>query len=136
MALSLPYTPEQARQLAPLQLAFVGDAVQSLMVRTHLTDQNLKVRDMHTRATREVNAVSQARAMERMLPLLTPEEGDIVRRGRNAHPRHAGPKSATAGEYAGATGLEALLGYLYLTGQTDRLCFLAERLQAEENENA
>ena len=132
MALSLPYTPEQARQLAPLQLAFVGDAVQSLMVRTHLTDQNLKVRDMHTRATREVNAVSQARAMERMLPLLTPEEGDIVRRGRNAHPHHGAPKSASAEQYAWATGLEALLGYLYLTGQTERLSALAPYFQGEE----
>ena len=52
------------------------------------------------------------------------------------HPHHAGPRSASAGEYAGATGLEALLGYLYLTGRTDRLLILAEYLQSEEKNDA
>lgn len=125
-------TPEQARQLAPLQLAFVGDAVQSLMVRARLMEKNLKVREMHIRATQAVNAVSQARAMERILPLLTPEEEDIVRRGRNARPHHGAPKSASGEQYARATGLETLLGYLYLTGQRERLAALAPYFQGEE----
>ena len=59
--------------------------------------------------------------MQRILPLLSEEEAAVVRRGRNAHPHHSAPKSASAGEYAGATGLEALLGYLYVTGQGERL---------------
>ena len=130
--LSPHLSPDQARLLSPLQLAFVGDAVHALLTRTHLIGENLKVHDMHLRATRAVNAVSQARALQRILPLLTEEEADLVRRGRNAHPHHGAPKSASVGEYAAATGLETLLGYLYLTGQTERLLSLSPYLQAEE----
>lgn len=124
--------PEKARQLSPLQLAYVGDSVHALLVRTYLIGAELKVRDMHLCANQAVNAASQARALQRILPLLTEEESAIVRRGRNAHPHHSAPKSASTGEYAGATGLEALLGYLYLTGATDRLEFLAPYLCPEE----
>ena len=140
MTLPLPFaqplTPDQARQLSPLQLAFVGDSVHALLVRTYLMEKNLPVRDMHAAANRAVSAVSQAREAQRIAPLLTEEESDVFRRGRNAHPHHAGPRSASAGEYAGATGLEALLGYLYLTGRTDRLLILAEYLQSEEKNDA
>lgn len=132
MSLSPLLTKDQARQLAPLQLAFVGDAVHALLSRTQLIGQNLKVHDMHLAATRAVNAVSQAKAMQLIFPLLTEEENDMVRRGRNAHPHHGAPKSASVGEYALATGLETLLGYLYLTGQTDRLAELSPYLHAEE----
>ncbi len=128
--------PEQARLLSPLQLAYVGDSVHALLVRTYLMEKNLPVRDMHADANRAVSAVSQAREAQRIAPLLTEEESDVFRRGRNAHPHHAGPRSASAGEYAGATGLEALLGYLYLTGRTDRLLILAEYLQSEEKNDA
>ena len=128
--------PEQARLLSPLQLAYVGDSVHALLVRTCLMEKNLPVRDMHAAANRAVSAVSQAREAQRIAPLLTEEESDVFRRGRNAHPHHAGPRSASAGEYAGATGLEALLGYLYLTGRTDRLLILAEYLQSEEKNDA
>ena len=129
-------SPEQARLLSPLQLAYVGDSVHALLVRTCLMERNLPVRDMHAAANRAVSAVSQAREAQRIAPLLTEEEAHVFRRGRNAHPHHAGPRSASAGEYAGATGLEALLGYLYLTGRTDRLLILAEYLQSEENDDA
>ena len=128
--------PEQARLLSPLQLAYVGDSVHALLVRTYLMEKNLPVRDMHAAVNRAVSAVSQAREAQRIAPLLTEEESDVFRRGRNAHPHHAGPRSASAGEYAGATGLEALLGYLYLTGRTDRLLILAEYLQSEEKNDA
>ena len=128
--------PEQARLLSPLQLAYVGDSVHALLVRTCLMERNLPVRDMHAAANRAVSAVSQAREAQRIAPLLTEEEAHVFRRGRNAHPHHAGPRSASAGEYAGATGLEALLGYLYLTGRTDRLLILAEYLQSEEKNDA
>ena len=115
------YTPEEARMLSPLQLAYVGDSVQTLWVRTRLVKQNLPVHAMHTAATQAVNAVAQSRALTALLPRLTEEELLIVKRGRNAHTRHNAPKSATVGEYASATGLEALLGYLYLTGAEQRL---------------
>ena len=64
--------------------------------------------------------------------ILTEEELSIVKRGRNAHAHHSAPKSASTQQYAGATGLEALLGYLYLTGQIDRLTELSPYLQAED----
>ena len=118
--------------LSPLQLAYVGDSVHALLVRTHLLHKNLLVRDMHRASNEAVSAVSQAKELARLLPMLSEEETAIVRRGRNAHPHHAAPKSASTGEYAGATGLEALLGYLFLTGQTDRLLTLFPYLQAED----
>ncbi len=127
-----PIAREEAKLLSPLQLAFVGDAVHALMARGEGVRANLRVHDLHMRATRAVNAVSQARAMQAMDPLLSEEERDIVRRGRNAHAHHGAPKAATPQEYAWATGLEALLGYLYLTGQTERLTELSPYLQAEE----
>lgn len=123
--LSPRLSPEQARMLSPLQLAFVGDSVHALLVRTALTESSLKVRDMHVQATRAVNAVAQSKALSWLLPRLTAEEIAIVKRGRNAHPHHSAPKSASTGEYAGATGLEALLGYLFLIGDDDRLLQLA-----------
>jgi len=124
--------PEEARMLSPLQLAYVGDSVHALLVRTRLLQKNLLVRDMHRAANEAVSAVSQARELQRIMPLLTEEEAAIVRRGRNAHPHHGAPKSASVGEYAEATGLEALLGYLYLTGQNGRIKELEPYLQGEE----
>ena len=123
-ALSPCLSPEKARMLSPLQLAYVGDSVHALLVRTYLMEKNLKVKDMHKLATQAVNAVSQNQTLTALLPLLSEEELSIVKRGRNAHPHHNAPKSATVGEYAGATGLEALLGYLYLTGNMERLLAL------------
>lgn len=124
--------PEEARMLSPLQLAYVGDSVHALLVRTRLLQKNLLVRDMHRAANEAVSAVSQARELQRIMPLLTEVEAAIVRRGRNAHPHHGAPKSASVGEYAEATGLEALLGYLYLTGQNGRIKELEPYLQGEE----
>ena len=126
------FTREEALMLSPLQLAYVGDSVHALLVRTRLIQKNLLVRDMHQAANHAVSAVSQYRAMQALTPLLTEEERDIAKRGRNAHPHHGAPKSASVGEYAGATGLEALLGYLFLTGQQDRLIELLPYLQGEE----
>ena len=125
-------SPERALMLSPLQLAFVGDSVHALLVRAGLIERDLLVRDMHKAANEAVSAVSQARELARLLPALTEEESEIVRRGRNAHPHHSAPKSATGGEYAGATGLETLLGYLFLTGQTERLRQLLPYLTAED----
>lgn len=125
-------SPEEARMLSPLQLAYVGDSVHALMVRVKLIGDNLKVKDMHVSATRAVNAVSQAKALQACMEILSEEETAIVKRGRNAHARHSAPKSASTQEYAGATGLEALLGYLYLTGNFPRLIELSHYLWGED----
>lgn len=126
------YTKEQALMLSPLQLAFVGDSVHALLVRTSLMEKDLPVREMHRKATAQVNAVSQSKKLQRLLPMLTEEEISVVKRGRNAHARHGAPKSASVGEYAGATGLEALLGFLYLTGNAERLMQIASLLEKED----
>jgi ribonuclease-3 family protein len=132
--LSPRMTADQAQMLSPLQLAYVGDSVHALLVRGGLVGKNWLVKDMHRAANQAVSAVSQARELQRVLPLLTEEEAAIARRGRNAHSHHSAPKSASTGEYAEATGLEALLGYLYLTGRTDRILALTPYLYAEEKE--
>ena len=122
--------------LSPLQLAYIGDSVHALLVRTHLLRKDLLVRDMHRASNEAVSAVSQAKELMRLLPMLTEEEIAIVRRGRNAHPHHGAPKSASTADYAGATGLEALLGYLYVTGQSERLRELLPYIQGENTDHA
>ena len=125
------YAPEEARMLSGLQLAYIGDSVFDLMVRTRMLTTGSRVHDLHRMATSRVNAVSQARALEKLLPSLTPEETEIVKRGRNAHAHHTVPKAATAGDYSRATGLEALFGYLYLTHEDERLCEIFGILEEE-----
>lgn len=124
-------TSEQARMLSPLQLAYIGDAVHALIVRRYLLDKNMQVKKMHLLSVRAVCAVSQNKAMEAILPLLDEEEIGIFKRGRNAHPHHGGPKGATTSEYANATGLEALIGFLYVTGNTERLSQITPYLLPE-----
>jgi len=118
---SQPMAPEQARLLNPLQLAYLGDTVWDLMIRSRLIYQGRNVRNMHRDATASVNAGAQALALARIAPLLTPEEEDLTRRGRNAHARHPAPRNQDPADYQSATALEALVGYLYLTGQEARL---------------
>ena len=134
LELSPKMTAERAQMLSPLQLAYVGDSVHALLARTVLAQKNWLVKDMHRAANAAVSAVSQSRELQQIMPLLTEEEAAIARRGRNAHPRHGTPKSASVGEYAEATGLEALLGFLYLTGRTDRILALTPYLFSEEKE--
>lgn len=128
-----PMERERARLLNSLQLAHVGDTVWDLLVRSRLIYQGRNVRNMHKDAIARVNAGAQARAMARIMPLLTEEEADVARRGRNAHPHHGAPKNQDAIDYHHATALEALVGYLYLTGQEERLLELFRRSQ-EEND--
>lgn len=125
-------TLEQARMLSPLQLAYIGDAVHSLIVRRYLLGRNMPVKKMHQLSVRAVCAVSQNKAMEALFPLLTEDELSIAKRGRNAHAHHGGPKGASTSEYAGATGLEALIGFLYLTGNTVRLAQITPYLLPED----
>ena len=108
-------------QMSPLALAFVGDAVYSLMTRQALaTASTAKANSLHNRSAVFVSAAVQAKSVQRMLPQLTPDEENIYKRGRNAHTNHV-PKGATVAEYHAATGLECLFGYLYLKGKLDRL---------------
>ena len=125
-------SPDQARNLSALQLAFIGDAVFSLHIRENSLQSGKGLHGMHQGTTSRVNAAAQARALARIMDALTPEEQDIVRRGRNAHPRHAAPRSATSAQYAASTGLEALIGYHHLTGQDERLAALYELMEDKE----
>ena len=104
-----------------LGLAHIGDAVFELLCRSYLCARGGKnVGNLHRDTIAMVKATAQAEFVDKLLPLLTEEETAYYRRGKNAHV-HAVPKSATAAEYAKATGLEALFGALYLAGKTDRL---------------
>lgn len=109
------------RTLNPLQMAYIGDTVHDLYVRSRLVARGMSVGAMHRQAVRMVSAAAQARMLEAIEGELTEAEADIARRGRNAQAKHAAPKNADPADYARATGLEALWGYLYLTGRTQRL---------------
>ena len=107
--------------ISNLGLAHIGDAVFELLCRSYLCARGGKnVGNLHRDTIAMVKATAQAEFVDKLLPLLTEEEMAYYRRGKNAHV-HAVPKSATAAEYAKATGLEALFGALYLAGKTDRL---------------
>ncbi len=121
-----------ALQLSPLQLAYIGDTVWDLMVRTNLLHTGKNLHNMHCAAISRVNAKAQAQALSRLSDKLTVEEADMVRRGRNAHPRHGAPKNQDPAAYSQATGLETLIGYLYLTGRNERLQELYQMAQQAE----
>ena len=107
--------------ISNLGLAHIGDAVFELLCRSYLCARGGKnVGNLHRDTVQLVKAPSQARFAEKLLPELTEQEQAWYRRGKNSHV-HAVPKGATPAEYAKATGLEALFGALYLSGQTDRL---------------
>lgn len=109
------------KALSPLALAFVGDAVFSLYIREMLVSKaNMPAGKLHTLSVQWVNASSQADGMRKILPLLTEEELGVFKRGRNAHTSHT-PKNQSGCDYHWATGFEALLGYLYLKGESQRL---------------
>ena len=107
--------------LSPLPLAFVGDGVYELLVREYLAAQgNCPVKKLHARKVELVRCQAQAQALEKIWPQLTPEEQEVAQRGRNAHVGHV-PKNAALADYHGATALEALFGYLYLSADMTRL---------------
>ena len=115
------YPRKDAKQYAPLSLAFVGDAVYSLFIRTKLLcEKELTVNHLHKHAADIVKAEAQKEVMLKMLPKLTDEEMTVYKRGRNAK-SYSVAKNASVTDYRVATGFEALLGYLYLNGRTDRI---------------
>ena len=119
-------------RMSSLGLAHLGDGVFELMVRTWLClHGKAKVKDLHRAAVAYVAAPAQAAAVEGLLPLLTPEEADVYRRGRNTAP-HSVPRAATRAQYQSATGLETLFGWLYLQGRTERLNELLDHIMREK----
>jgi ribonuclease-3 family protein len=111
----------QAAQLNPVALAFVGDTVYSLYVRERLALSGCgKVAQLQRVAAQVVSAKGQSEFLDKLLPLFTEEEAEIFRRGKNAK-KATKSKSASSLEYNRSTGLEAVLGYLYLTGQEARI---------------
>jgi len=122
-----PGVSTNPRQLSPLALAQIGDTVCDLYARTYLNDQFARSpRELHLAAIKFVCAAGQAAAYRRMEPLLTEEEASVFRRGRNAHSGIV-PKNASAADYHTATGLEALIGWLFLSGADERLGELMAR---------
>lgn len=114
-------TEKEATMLNPLVLAYVGDAVHTLFVRAHLaSSSDAKTGELHKLATAEVKATHQSELAGELLPLLTEEELAIYKRARNSK-MNSTAKHAELVDYRRATGYEAVLGFLYLTGQLDRL---------------
>lgn len=114
------------RTYSPLTLAYIGDGIFDLVIRSIVVGRgNTRANELHHRTSHIVKAHTQAEMAEKLLPVLTETENDIYRRGRNAKsPTMA--KNATMSDYRKATGFEALMGYLYLTDQFERIVFLVK----------
>ncbi|MGI6744589.1 MAG: Mini-ribonuclease 3 [Firmicutes bacterium ADurb.Bin300] len=109
---------------SPTALAFLGDAVFSLLVREGLLKSgNRPAQKLHKMSMLFVSAAAQAKAASVLLPMLSEEEAAVYKRGRNAHSSHT-PKNQTEADYHSATGLEALFGYLYLKNEKERIAEL------------
>lgn len=129
---NIPVEKERAKQMNPVVLAFVGDAVYTLFVRQSLAlSSGCKTGELNRRASEVVSAHGQSETFERVSSLFTEEESEIYRRGRNAK-KLTRSKSATVAEYTRSTGLEAVIGYLYLTGQSERIAQLFFTEEADE----
>lgn len=115
-------------EMPPLAMAFVGDAVYELYVRSSICidEKRRDVNYLHRSAVAYVKANAQATAVKALLEELSDEEKSVVRRGRNTHP-HTVPKNASISDYRYATGFESLLGYLYYSGNNERLMEILEK---------
>ena len=116
-------TKHEILQLPTASLAYLGDAVLEVMVRERLVLDGKG--DINKRALEYVTAVSQSKAVEKILPMLTEDELAVYKRGRNS--THTAPKSATRAEYSRATGLECVFAYLHLAGERERMQELFHR---------
>lgn len=129
----VPGNADVSREYSPLVLAYIGDAVYEVFVRTLLVSNgNMPVNKLHRRSIGFVEAKAQSNIIQRISPRLTPEERDIVRRGRNAK-SYTVPKNADLREYRQATGFEALVGFLYLKGDIKRLMEVMKMAVTEED---
>ncbi len=113
--------------LSPSVLAFVGDGVYGLCVRTKLAETNRPSGELHKLSVQYVNATAQAKAFEIIKEDLTEKEMSVFKRGRNFHTGNT-PKNSTGGDYHTATGLETLFGFLYLSKQKERIEELFEKI--------
>lgn len=118
-------TEQDINKISILAVAQVGDAVYELMIRTNLCVTQPTAKKLHKARVALVNAAAQCKASETLMPLFTPEELAVFKRGRNADAGNI-PSAVTREEYMAATGLEAVWGYLYLSGQPERLIQLFE----------
>ena len=120
------------RTYSPLTLAYIGDAIYELVIRTILVEKgNTQVNKLNQRANRLVKASAQSEMIEKLKPHLTEEEMAVFKRGRNAKSSTMA-KNATMSDYRRATGFEALMGYLYLTEQWERMLELIKLGMTEE----
>ena len=111
----------EVNMMSPLTWAYIGDAVYELYIRAHLVDiTKLKPHKLHIESIKYVKAKAQAEILEKLDSILTEKEREIARRGRNTENHHVA-KNATVQEYMYSTAFEALIGYLYLTKQDERL---------------
>lgn len=123
--------PMEVLNLNPLVLAYIGDAVYEVYIRTMLViNKKTNVNMLHKLSIKYVNAKAQSDIIHRIMDKLTQDEQDVVRRGRNAKSATA-PKHAEITDYRYSTGYEALIGYLYLTNDIERLTYIL-RLSVEE----
>lgn len=123
--------PKKAGLMNPVVLAYMGDAVFELLVRQYLLSlPNHKSHHLHREATKLVSAKAQRLLLERIQPLLTEEEADVVRRGRNAK-SGAPPRNADPADYRHATAMECLIGYLYYEGRFERLAIIMDAVVSD-----
>ena len=121
---------KQGQLPGSLELAYLGDTLWDLFVREELVKTGGRMKELHRAAVARVRASAHSRALARIEDCLTADEAAVVRRARNAH--QTPPKNADPADYCRATALEALFGYLYLTGQLERMKTLM--YQAENRE--
>ncbi len=118
---ALQLDPIDVCSYSPLALAYMGDAVYEVLIRTRVMNRgSMQVNKMHKKSASLVKAEAQARMIQALQEELTEEETAVYKRGRNAHSASSA-KNASIRDYRMATGFEALVGYLYLTGQYERL---------------
>ena len=117
---TFPGKQQDIRSYSPLTLAYIGDAIYDLIIRTVVVERaNRPANDLHRITVRYVSATAQSRIVEALMDMLTEEELSVYRRGRNSKP-HTTAKNATTADYMKATGFEAVLGFLYLNGEMKR----------------
>lgn len=118
---------QDVRAYSPLTLAYIGDAIYDLVIRSVVVERaNRSANELHKKTIRYVKAEAQSAMITALIPELTPDEEAVYKRGRNAK-SYTTAKNASVGDYRRATGFEALIGYLYLTNQTDRLLELVKK---------
>ena len=122
---------KDVNMMSPLTWAYIGDCVYELYIRQELINKtNLKPHKLHIDAIQYVKASKQAEILQEIMPKLTEEEEDIVRRGRNSENHHL-PKNASVQDYMYSTAFEALIGFLYLTKKDERLKEILSLIQVK-----